>query len=122
MKRNFRSLVILLLIAIAALGLFGALSSGVMAAGQDSNKQSRSARSRRDSTDDQSSKVTKKNRSCKQVCEDTYHACQHHAIDPLNPFGTDFGQPGSCSYVRWTCVQDCPSNQKQRKPQRLPKT
>ena len=40
MKRNFRSLIFLLLIAVAAVGSFGALSSGGLAAGQ-SNKQSR---------------------------------------------------------------------------------
>ncbi len=122
MKRNFRSLVFLLLIAVAAVGSFGALSSGGLAAGQ-SNKQSRAARKKTDSTNNQSSKATKKNRSCKQVCEDTFNDCLKTAGGgPSNPFGTDFGQPGGCTYVRDTCIQDCPSNRKQRKPQRLPKT
>jgi hypothetical protein len=62
MKRNFRSLVFLLLIAGAAAGSFGALSSGVLAAGQDNNKQSRAARSKTGSTNNQSCKATKKNR------------------------------------------------------------
>ena len=40
MKRNFRFMIFRLSIAVAALVLFGALSSGGMAAGQGNNKQS----------------------------------------------------------------------------------
>jgi hypothetical protein len=117
MKRNFRSLVFLLLIIVAALGLFGALSSDGLAAGQANSKQSRAARNNTGSNE-QSSK-TKKNRSCKQVCDDTYSKCQKSA----QPFPyNDWGQPGGCTAVHAECVQDCPSNVKQRKPPQAPKT
>ena len=78
-KRNFRSLVFILLIAVAAAGSFGALASGGLAAGQGDDKQSRVARSEIGSTNSQSSKTTKKNRTCKQVCDDTYYNCQKSA-------------------------------------------
>lgn len=118
-KRNIRSSVFLLLIAAAALGSFGALSSGGRAAGQGNDKQSRAARSETGSTNDPSSKATKKNRTCKQVCDDTYYTCQKSA----QPFPyNDWGQPGGCTYVHTACTQDCPSTRKQRKPRHLPKT
>ena len=118
MKRNFRSLVFLLSIIVAAVGLFGALSSDGLAAGQGNSKQSRVARNNTASTNSQSSK-TKKNRSCKQVCDDTYSNCQKSA----QPFpNNDWGQPGGCTAVHTECLQDCPSNVKQRKPPHTPKT
>ena len=116
-KRNFRILVFLLLLGVAAVGLFGGFSADGLAAGQ-SNKHSRAARNKTDSTDSQSSRATKKNRSCKQVCDDTYHDCKSY---PVEGFPSDWGQPGSCSYKLKACTEDCPSTQKQRKPQRLPK-
>ena len=119
MKRNFRSLVFLLLSIVAAVGLFGALSSDGLAAGQGNNKQSRAARNNTASTNEQSSKTTKKIRSCKQVCDDTYSNCQKSA----QPFpNNDWGQPGGCTAVHTECLQDCPSSVKQRKPPRAPKT
>jgi hypothetical protein len=119
MKRNFRSLVFLLLIIVAAAGLFGALSSDGLAAGQGNNKQSRSARNNNGSTNNQSSKATKRNRSCKQVCDDTYSNCQKSA----QPFPyNDWGQPGGCTAVHTECLQDCPSSRKQQKPPHAPKT
>src|ERR1043165_1852217 len=78
-KRNIRSSVFLLLIAAAAVGSFGALSSGGRAAVQGNDKQSRATRSETGSTNDQSSRATKKNRTCKQVCDDTYYTCQKSA-------------------------------------------
>ena len=117
MKRNFHSLVFPLLIIVAAAGLFGALSAGGQAAGQD--KQSRAARNNTGSTNNQSSKTTKKNRSCKQVCDDAYYNCQKSA----QPFPyNDWGQPGGCTAVHTECLQACPSTRQQRKPPRAPKT
>ena len=72
MKRNFRSLVFLLLISVAAVGLFGGFSSGGLAAGQ-SNKQSRAARKKTDSTNKQSSLPSNRLR-CKK-CDDMRKAC-----------------------------------------------
>jgi hypothetical protein len=73
MKRNFRSLVFLLLIAVAAVGLFGGFSSGGLATGQ-SNKQSRAARKKTDSTNNQSSRPSRNLPLCKK-CDDMLKAC-----------------------------------------------
>lgn len=118
MKLNVRILVALISIAVSATMFFGASSVG-LAAGQGSSKQSRAARRSTGATDNQSSRVTKRNRSCKQVCADNYDTCNSHA-QPF-PFN-DWGQPGGCMAIRAECVQECPSNQKQRKPQHLPRT
>jgi hypothetical protein len=114
---SFHSVASILLMIVTAVVLFGALSYDGLAATQANNKQSRAARNNTASTNNQSSK-TKKNRSCKQVCDDTYSNCQKSA----QPFPyNDWGQPGGCTAVRTECLQDCTSSVKQRKPPHAPK-
>jgi predicted small lipoprotein YifL len=117
MKRiNLRSLVFLLLIAIAATGLSGALSFAAPAAGQANNNKARTKAPQRDGT----SPTQRVGDKCKRKCTEDWRDCLH--VNGKKGGASVWGAQVTCGSWREECLRDCESGAKPPTKQRKPPT
>jgi len=97
-KRNMRSLVFLLMIAIAATGLSGALSFAAPTAGQANDNKARTKPPQRGGTSPTKRVVDK----CRRQCFRDYKDCLG------NPYGAEgAGRALTCPITRDECLANC---------------
>ncbi len=104
MKRNRRSLVFLLVLAVAAIGLFGVLSFAAPAAGQANNNKTRTKAPQRDGTSPSKRAGGTASLECKRQCRADYKDCVSGKGSGSGPIGV--GNSWKC-YAYDACIHDC---------------
>ena len=112
-KQNFRSLVFLLLIAVAATGLSGALSFAAPTAGQANNNKARTKAPQRDET----SPTKRPSTECMRNCRTDYKTCASESWQRDRDLGLWPGSSRlSCNETLEECMNTCNSSRGQDNP------
>ncbi len=117
MKRNRRSLVFLLVFAVAAIGLSGVLSFAAPASGQANNNKARTKAPQRDGTSPTKRAGGTASLECKRQCRADYKDCVSGKGFGGGPTGA--GRSWRC-YAYDACIHDCEDGDSSRSGQDKP--